>query len=74
MLDGDQCRFTYRSSRFKHDNRWVVLGVRFRLGRSAESTPVRYANAHSAGDITSTRPVSRSNTRTDSTLSDTSWP
>ncbi|GIF53082.1 UDP-N-acetylmuramate dehydrogenase [Asanoa ferruginea] len=38
-----ECRFAYRTSVFKHSDRWVVLSVDFRLGRSGESTPVRYA-------------------------------
>ncbi|HEV7710598.1 MAG TPA: UDP-N-acetylmuramate dehydrogenase [Asanoa sp.] len=38
-----ECRFAYRTSVFKHSDRWVVLSVDFRLARSSESTPVRYA-------------------------------
>ncbi|HEX8631853.1 MAG TPA: UDP-N-acetylmuramate dehydrogenase [Catenuloplanes sp.] len=38
-----QCRFGYRSSVFKHNDRWVVLSVDFRLARSPLSAPVRYA-------------------------------
>ncbi len=38
-----QCRFAYRSSVFKHSDRWVVLSVDFRLVRSGLSAPVRYA-------------------------------
>jgi UDP-N-acetylmuramate dehydrogenase len=37
-----QCRFSYRTSRFKRSDRWVVLVVEFRLGRSTRSAPVRY--------------------------------
>ncbi|MDQ3504176.1 MAG: UDP-N-acetylmuramate dehydrogenase [Actinomycetota bacterium] len=37
------CRFGYRDSRFKHTDRFVVLAVRFRLRRSRESAPIRYA-------------------------------
>ncbi len=37
------CRFGYRESRFKHTDRFVVLAVRFRLRRSRESVPIRYA-------------------------------
>jgi UDP-N-acetylmuramate dehydrogenase len=42
-LTGDQCLFAYRSSVFKHDDRWVVLEVDFRLAVSTESAPIRYA-------------------------------
>jgi UDP-N-acetylmuramate dehydrogenase len=38
-----QCRFAYRSSVFKHSDRWLVLEVDFRLARSPWSAPVRYA-------------------------------
>jgi UDP-N-acetylmuramate dehydrogenase len=37
------CRFAYRSSRFKYQDRWVVLEVDFRLAVSAHSAPIRYA-------------------------------
>jgi UDP-N-acetylmuramate dehydrogenase len=42
-LPAAECGFGYRSSRFKHNDRWVVLSVRLRLARSPLSTPVRYA-------------------------------
>ncbi|HEY8475022.1 MAG TPA: UDP-N-acetylmuramate dehydrogenase [Natronosporangium sp.] len=42
-LSPEQCRFGYRTSIFKRSDRWVVLAVEFRLRRSAESAPVRYA-------------------------------
>jgi UDP-N-acetylmuramate dehydrogenase len=38
-----ECRFGYRSSIFKHSDRWVVLDVDFRLGVSRRSAPIRYA-------------------------------
>jgi UDP-N-acetylmuramate dehydrogenase len=38
-----ECRFAYRSSVFKHRDRWVVLEVDFRLAESKESAPIRYA-------------------------------
>jgi UDP-N-acetylmuramate dehydrogenase len=38
-----QCRFAYRSSVFKHSDRWIVLEVDFRLAVSGVSTGVRYA-------------------------------
>jgi UDP-N-acetylmuramate dehydrogenase len=40
----DDCRFAYRSSRFKAEApRWVVLSVSYLMARSTESRPVRYA-------------------------------
>jgi UDP-N-acetylmuramate dehydrogenase len=38
-----ECGFGYRTSVFKHVDRWVVQTVTLRLTRSGESTPVRYA-------------------------------
>lgn len=46
-----ECRFSYRSSRFKHDQRYMVLAVTYRLLRSARSCPVRYAELARALDI-----------------------
>jgi UDP-N-acetylmuramate dehydrogenase len=37
-----ECAFGYRSSRFKHSDRWLVLEVDFRLAVSPESAPIRY--------------------------------
>ncbi len=37
------CRFGYRDSRFKHTERFLVLAVQFRLRRSNQSAPIRYA-------------------------------
>jgi UDP-N-acetylmuramate dehydrogenase len=42
-LPAAECGFAYRTSIFKHDDRWLVLEVDFRLGESAESAPIRYA-------------------------------
>ncbi|MBO0891510.1 MAG: UDP-N-acetylmuramate dehydrogenase [Acidothermales bacterium] len=42
-LTPDECRFSYRGSAFKGDDRYVVLAVTFGLRRSGESSPVRYA-------------------------------
>jgi len=42
-LDAADCGFGYRSSRFKHQDRWVVLEVTFRLERSELSAPIGYA-------------------------------
>ncbi len=38
-----ECGFAYRASVFKHNDRYVVLEVDFRLARSPESAPIRYA-------------------------------
>jgi UDP-N-acetylmuramate dehydrogenase len=38
-----ECRFSYRSSVFKHRDRWLVSAVDFRLRESADSAPIRYA-------------------------------
>jgi UDP-N-acetylmuramate dehydrogenase len=38
-----ECGFGYRSSVFKHSDRWLVLEVDFRLEVSAASAPIRYA-------------------------------
>ncbi|HEY0700795.1 MAG TPA: UDP-N-acetylmuramate dehydrogenase [Micromonospora sp.] len=42
-MPAEECRFAYRSSVFKHNDRWTVLSVDFRLERSPLSTPIRYA-------------------------------
>jgi len=41
-LSAAECEFAYRGSRFKHNDRWVVLSVGLRLARSPLSTPIRY--------------------------------
>jgi UDP-N-acetylmuramate dehydrogenase len=38
----DRCRFGFRTSAFKHTDRYVVLDVTIRLTRSKRSRPVRY--------------------------------
>ncbi|HEX6967954.1 MAG TPA: UDP-N-acetylmuramate dehydrogenase [Micromonosporaceae bacterium] len=38
-----ECAFAYRSSVFRHSDRWVVLSVDFRLTRAPLSAPIRYA-------------------------------
>jgi len=38
-----ECRFSYRSSLFKRNDRYVVTSVAFRLQRSNRSRPLRYA-------------------------------
>ncbi|MDI6103933.1 UDP-N-acetylmuramate dehydrogenase [Actinoplanes sp. NEAU-A12] len=50
-----ECRFGYRTSVFKHDDRYLVTAVDFRLARAHESAPIRYAElarelGGSAGD------------------------
>ncbi|TDC57257.1 UDP-N-acetylmuramate dehydrogenase [Actinomadura sp. KC345] len=42
-LDRDACRFTYRHSVFKGDDRYVVLDVTYALHEAEESQPVAYA-------------------------------
>ena len=43
VMSPAECGFAYRTSLFKHSDRWLVLSVDFRLVRSTESAPVRYA-------------------------------
>ncbi|WP_342778891.1 UDP-N-acetylmuramate dehydrogenase [Nocardioides humi] len=44
VFSGEDCRFSYRHSRFKADpGRHLVLDVTFAFGRGAESAPVSYA-------------------------------
>jgi UDP-N-acetylmuramate dehydrogenase len=43
VLSLPECGFAYRSSIFKHNDRWLVLEVDFRLAESADSAPIRYA-------------------------------
>ncbi|MBW6432943.1 UDP-N-acetylmuramate dehydrogenase [Actinoplanes hulinensis] len=55
VMSPADCGFGYRSSVFKHDDRHLVTAVDFRLARSAESAPIRYAElartlGASAGD------------------------
>jgi UDP-N-acetylmuramate dehydrogenase len=38
-----ECGFGYRSSVFKHNDRWLVLEVDFRLAVRPDSAPIRYA-------------------------------
>ncbi|HEY2041508.1 MAG TPA: UDP-N-acetylmuramate dehydrogenase [Jatrophihabitans sp.] len=37
-----ECRFGFRTSMFKHTDRYVILDITVRLTRSAQSRPVRY--------------------------------
>jgi UDP-N-acetylmuramate dehydrogenase len=43
-----ECGFVYRGSVFKHNPRWIVLSVTFRLPVSPLSVPVRYAELAAA--------------------------
>ncbi len=43
VLSAGECGFAYRSSLLKQAERYVVLAVVFRLERTVESTPIRYA-------------------------------
>ncbi|MEU4687236.1 UDP-N-acetylmuramate dehydrogenase [Actinoplanes sp. NPDC023714] len=38
-----ECGFGYRASVFKHNDRYLVLDVDFRLEKSGESAPIKYA-------------------------------
>ncbi|MEU9023431.1 UDP-N-acetylmuramate dehydrogenase [Actinomadura sp. NPDC048394] len=42
-LDRDACRFTYRHSVFKGNDRYVVLDVTYALREAEESQPIKYA-------------------------------
>ncbi|MGW3772808.1 UDP-N-acetylmuramate dehydrogenase [Actinomadura verrucosospora] len=42
-LDRDACRFTYRHSAFKGNDRYVVLDVTYALEEAEESQPIAYA-------------------------------
>lgn len=46
-----ECAFAYRSSIFRHSDRWVVLSVDFTLARSPMSAPLRYAELARALDV-----------------------
>ncbi|OLB81736.1 MAG: UDP-N-acetylenolpyruvoylglucosamine reductase [Actinobacteria bacterium 13_2_20CM_2_71_6] len=43
VLRPDDCGFGYRTSVFKHSDRWIVLEVLLRLASSPVSAPIRYA-------------------------------
>ena len=43
VLTPAECGFGYRTSVFKHNDRWLVLEVDFRLGVRPDSAPIRYA-------------------------------
>ena len=39
----EECQFGFRTSAFKHTDRYVVLDVTVRLARRGQSVPIRYA-------------------------------
>ncbi|HKJ36788.1 MAG TPA: UDP-N-acetylmuramate dehydrogenase [Solirubrobacterales bacterium] len=41
-LSPAECRFSYRSSAFKGNDRWIVIDVTFELDRSSEGHPIAY--------------------------------
>jgi len=45
------CQFGYRTSRFKHSERFIVLAVTFRLRRTTVAAPARYAELARTLDI-----------------------
>jgi UDP-N-acetylmuramate dehydrogenase len=46
----ERCGFGFRTSAFKHTDRYLVLSVAFELARTAEAPPVRYQEvAHRLG-------------------------
>jgi UDP-N-acetylmuramate dehydrogenase len=42
VYEPGECGFGYRTSVFKHSDRWIVLDVTMRLSRSGLSGPIRY--------------------------------
>jgi UDP-N-acetylmuramate dehydrogenase len=42
VMGPDDCGFGYRTSVFKHSDRWIVLDVTLRLAPDPRSTPIRY--------------------------------
>ncbi len=56
-LARDDCQFAYRSSRFRHSSRYLVLEVTFELERSPRAAPIRYAElARALGVAPGARP------------------
>jgi UDP-N-acetylmuramate dehydrogenase len=49
-LSPSECGFAYRTSRFKHQERFVVLAATFELRRDPLSAPIRYAELARALD------------------------
>jgi UDP-N-acetylmuramate dehydrogenase len=50
-LSPADCGFGYRTSALRHQDRFVVLGVVFRLSRGSQSAPLRYAELARALDV-----------------------
>jgi UDP-N-acetylmuramate dehydrogenase len=59
----EQCRFGYRSSVFKHSDRWMVLDVDFRLTETGVSGPIRFGELARRLDAGAGRPVPLARTR-----------
>ena len=59
----DECRFGYRSSLFKHSDRWVVLEVDFRLAATGVSGPIRFGELARRLDAGTGAPVPLARTR-----------
>jgi UDP-N-acetylmuramate dehydrogenase len=51
LMSAADCGFGYRTSVFKYHDRRVVLAVMFRLRRSGQSGPIRYAELARALDV-----------------------
>jgi UDP-N-acetylenolpyruvoylglucosamine reductase len=51
-LSAGECRFAYRSSRFRRTDRYLVLGVTFELERSQRAAPIRYPELARALGVT----------------------
>jgi UDP-N-acetylmuramate dehydrogenase len=60
-ISAADCGFAYRTSRFKGSARWIVLEVRFKLPRRAESMPIKYVELATALGIApgGTAPLAR---------------
>jgi UDP-N-acetylmuramate dehydrogenase len=59
-LPPEACRFGYRASIFKRNERWVVTSVRFAFAASQDAAPIRYAELARALSVpTGHRPSTR---------------
>ena len=59
----EECRFGYRSSIFKHSDRWVVLEVDFRLVATGVSGPIRFGELARRLDAAAGAPIPLARTR-----------
>ncbi len=50
-IAGSACGFAYRTSIFKHSDRWVVLSVTFELPAAGRSAPITYTDLARALDV-----------------------